>query len=337
MTPALVSLSRRAAAALVLPVVLSLAAALPARAGSLDPVTDRAVVLPQEPAVPDVGRRQRLGIAFSMTNDFFGDRHDRWRTGSMMMSYVRGPAWDGTAPAGFGDLIEFRLMSQVIAPVDLITPNPTDRPYAGAISLGVHTHMERRGIEMALGADLVVIGPQTGISSLHDDLHELFGSTRPSSAMLAGQIADTIRPTLVAEVGRSFDLGPSARLRPFVEARAGDETLLRLGADLIFGPAGRGELLVRDPVTGQRSRVVANAEPGFSFLLGADIAYVADSVYLPSSRGYTLSDHRDRLRAGLYWQGRRTGLFFGMTYLGEEFTAQPESQVVGTLQLKVTF
>ncbi|MDK3017412.1 lipid A-modifier LpxR family protein [Pseudodonghicola flavimaris] len=320
----------------------SLLIATAAQAGNLEtPAAEGTVALEaaQDSATDTAPgpRRHKLGVGAYMTNDFLGDHDDRWRTGAIGASYVRGYDWTGSAPAGFGELIEYRFLSQVIAPADLVSPNPADRPYAGAISLGVHSHMNRDGLELSLGGDLVFIGPQTGIDNLHENLHQLFGSTEPGAGMLANQIGNTVRPTAVAEIGRSFDLGGRARLRPFAEARAGDETLLRVGADLTFGPAGLGELLVRDPVTGQRYRVVTQAVPGFSFTLGGDIAYVADSVYLPSGRGYDLTDHRDRLRAGIHWQGRRTGIFFGMAYLGEEFRAQPESQVVGLLQVKMTF
>lgn len=297
------------------------------------------VVVPAAPvaAQPAPGRRQNLGIALVFDNDLVGDHDDRWRTGAIVGSYVRGYDWTGTAPAQLGELIEFRFLSQAIAPVDLVVPNPVDRPYAGMVSLGVHSHANRGGTELSLGADLVIVGPQTGIDSFQKSLHELFDSDPPSAAVLANQIPNTIRPTVVAEVARNYDLGGTAALRPFVEARLGDESLLRVGADLTFGAVGRGELLVRDPVTGQRYRVITQPERGFSFTLGGDIAYVADSIYLPSSRGYALSDHRDRLRAGVHWQGRRTGVFFGMTYLGEEFAAQPEGQVVGALQVNLTF
>lgn len=282
-------------------------------------------------------RRHGLGVGVFWGNDFLGDHDDRWRTGSIGGSYVRGYDWTGTAPAALGDLIEYRFLTQVIAPDDLVTPNASDRPYAGAISLGVHSHMNRGGLEVALGGDLVFIGPQTGVDNFHKTLHDLFGSVEPSAAMLANQIGNTVRPTAVAEVARSYDLSERTTLRPFVEARAGDETLLRVGADLMIGPAGRGELLVRDPVSGHRYRVISAGQRGFSFTFGGDIAYVADSVYLPSSRGYALSNHRDRLRAGVHWQGQRAGVFLGVAYLGEEFEAQPEGQTVGLLQVKLTF
>lgn len=282
-------------------------------------------------------KRHRIGYGRLTTNDLIGDGEDRWRTGSVTTSRIYGYGWDGAAPARFGDLIEFRLQGQIIAPQNLTTVDTSDRPWAGALSFGLHSHMQRGESEYALGADLVVIGPQTQLDSLQDALHDLLGAPRPSDAMLALQIPNKIRPTLVAEAGQVIDLGNAVSLRPFAEVRVGDETLVRIGADFNFGSVGRGELLVRESVTGQRYRAVYNSVPGYSFTVGGDIAYVADSVYLPEDRGYELTSHRDRARVGVHWQGENASAFYGLTYLGKEFSGQDEGQLTGSLRLKLRF
>ena len=71
--------------------------------------------------------------------------------------------------------------------------------------------------------------------------------------------------------------------------------------------------------------------------MGGDIARVADSVYLPQGRGHDLTPHRDRLRAGLRWQGENVWAFYGLTWLGREFETQPESQLVGSVSLRLRF
>lgn len=283
------------------------------------------------------GKRHRIGYGRLTTNDLIGDGEDRWRTGSITTSRIYGYGWDGAAPARFGELIEFRMQGQIIAPQSLTTVDTSDRPWAGALSFGLHSHMQRGKAEYALGADLVVIGPQTQLDSLQDALHGLLGAPRPSDDMLALQIPNKIRPTLVAEAGQTIDLGNAISLRPFAEARAGDETLVRIGADFNFGTIGRGELLVRESVTGQRYRAVYDSAPGYSFTIGGDIAYVADSVYLPEDRGYELTSRRDRARVGLHWQGEKASAFYGLTYLGKEFSGQDEGQVTGSLRLKLRF
>ena len=183
------------------------------------------------------------------------------------------------------------------------------------------------------------MGSSTGLGRFQDALHDLGGIARPSSGVLANQIGNQVRPTFVMETGRSVDLSPTANLRPFIEARAGAETLLRAGFDLSFGQVGKGELLVRDPVTGQRYRTIKNdGWSGVSFVVGADMAYVESSIFLPTDRGFSTTDSRDRVRAGLHFQNKNgAGGFYGVTWLGEEFEGQGGSQVVGSAQFNLRF
>lgn len=310
--------------------------AVQALAGS-EPAPGQAAEPAAEQLLPGTAARSRIGYGRLFTNDFLGDGKDRWRSGSIVSSRVWGPAWEGAAPAAFGALLELRLMGQVIMPANLSVPDPDNRPWAGALSAGLHSHMQRGKAEYALGADLVATGPQTRLDDFQGWLHDLLSAPSPSDAVLAAQIPDSFRPSLAAEAGRRMSLADGVSLRPFAEARAGDETLLRAGADLRFGGAGHDALWVRDPVTGQRYRAVEGTAQGVSFVVGGDMAYVARSIYLPESRGYQLTSRRDRLRAGLYWQGEGASAFYGLTYLGPEFEGQPEGQLTGSLRLNLRF
>jgi len=282
--------------------------------------------------------RERLGYGRLVTNDIFGDMQDRWRTGSIASSRVWGRGWNGAPPERFGDILELRFGGEIIAPNDAITPAPGDRPYAGALSVGLHTHFRTGALDMAVGADMVVTGPQTGLDGFQDALHSLLGVSGTSAGVRAAQIPDGLHPTLVVEAGHVVSLSERARLRPFVEGRAGVENILRAGADLTIGQMGRGELLVRDPVTGQRYRAIRQVDAGYSFVVGGDIAKVSDSVYLPASRGYRLTDRRERVRAGVHWQGESgQSAYYGLTWLGREFKAQSGGQLVGSLRLKLAF
>ncbi|WP_299726431.1 lipid A-modifier LpxR family protein [uncultured Tateyamaria sp.] len=282
--------------------------------------------------------RTRLGYGRLITNDFIGDGEDRWRTGSIQSSRIWGPAWTGTAPAGFGQLLELRLGAEILAPDDIRNVSASDRAYAGALSIGLHSHVQRGQVEIAVGGDLVFVGPQTGLDDFQDAFHDLLNVVRPSEAVRAAQIGNAITPTAVVEIGRNFTLSDSTVLRPFVEGRLGNETLGRVGFDLTFGQLGRGELLVRDAVTGHRYRAVEAEWSGYSFVLGADVAAVSDSEFLPEGGSVTLRDTRERLRAGLTWRSE-TGItaFYGLTYLGEEFEGQTEGQLVGSIRLRVPF
>ncbi|MDJ0820378.1 MAG: DUF2219 family protein [Paracoccaceae bacterium] len=281
--------------------------------------------------------RETLGYGRLVNNDSFGDVRDRWQTGSVSSSRVRGYGWDGMLPERAFSLIEYRVGSQLVAPDNLRQPAAGDRPYGGAISLGVHTHFARGMTEFAAGLDLVFTGPQTGLGEFQTAVHDAFGMKPPARAVLANQIGNAVHPTFVGEAGSSLTLGGRTVLRPFAELRWGVETLARVGADLTIGSVGQGELLIRDAVTGQRYRAVHERVPGFSYVVGGDIAYVDESAFLPADRGFALTDSRSRLRAGVHWQGEKNAAFYGVTYLSEEFQAQPEGQVVGSFRLQLRF
>ena len=285
----------------------------------------------------DVEDRAFLGYGRLFTNDLLGDGRDRWQTGSLSSSRIWGPVWTGEPPWQFGQLLELRLHGQVISGEELRGPDAFDRPWAGLLSVGAHSHVERSGWEFVAGADVVFVGPQTGLDSLQTAVHDWINAPEPSEAVLDGQIDNRIVPTFVAETARDFGLAPNVHLRPFGEVRAGDETLIRGGADLVVGSFGQAELLVRDPVTGQRYRTIRRDREGASLVLGADTAHVFDSIYLPRDRGIELTDYRNRLRAGLFLQGRRHSVFYGATWLGREFEGQSGSQVVGSVRIVLGF
>ncbi|MGR3323675.1 MAG: lipid A-modifier LpxR family protein [Pseudooceanicola sp.] len=278
--------------------------------------------------------RQFLGHGRLIDNDDFADFRDRWQTGSVAASYAWGPAWTGRPPSRPGQLLEFRILGRIIAPSRLDRVDRRDRPYANALSLGLHTHFDWDGLDVALGGDVVITGDQTGIYRIQQALHDTFGFDGPSDAVRAAGIGNGVHGAAVVEIGQEVSLG-RARLRPFVEARYGVEALARFGADLTFGGAGRGGLLVRDPVTGQRYQVVKSEPAGFSYVLGADFAAVTESIYLPEPAHDPLN--RLRLRAGVHWEGERARLFYGVTWLSREFAGQPNGQLVGSLRIDYDF
>jgi len=282
-----------------------------------------------------------LGHQRLFTNDLLGDGHDRWRTGSYALSWIRGEGWDGQLPNGFGQLIEYRFRSEIIAPANLLNPViGTDRRYVGALSFGAFSHMKMGRSDVSLGADLVVTGPQTGIGDFQSFIHRALGLGVPR--VLGSQIGNAVYPTVNFELGRDFDMatksGGRMSFRPFVEAQTGVETFVRIGGDMTFGQLGKGDMQVRDVVTGFRTPAIKGVRPrGVSFLLGGDMAYVANSKYLPAASGFTLQDPRMRLRAGIYAERESTSIFYGLTWLGREFTNQTGSQVVGSIAVRMHF
>lgn len=287
--------------------------------------------------------RVTLGWGRLFTNDLIGDGKDRWRTGSYTVSRVRGPAWSGPEGGGldgvgFGQIVEMRAHAAAISPASLTVPVAGDRRYAGVLSLGLASHFGWQGAQVALGAEMALTGPQTGVGSFQRRAHRLTGMLPPSAAVLAAQIGNRLHPGVNAEIGRDLALGGESRLRPYIEARAGLETLLRVGADVTFGQLGQDDLMLRDSGTGVRFRAVEGTRTeGISLTLGGDVARVFDTALLPAGGAAVASDSRYRVRAGVHWQGTRAAAFYGLTYLSPEFEAQPEGQLVGALSLNLRF
>jgi hypothetical protein len=282
---------------------------------------------------------QYLGVSQVFNNDWFGmpigDRFDRWRTGSYQVSVFLGrDDWDGALPSDPFALMEYHFRGEIIAPDNLSAPAPGDRLYAPALYFGAATHFEFRGLEVAASADLVLTGDQTGLMGFHDRIHQTFGGTDVDLSNFI--IEDGIYLNATVEGGRTFDVGTS-EVRPFVEAQVGMETLVRVGGDFRFGAYDADALLIRDTVTGQRViGIPSDGGGGFSFTAGGDVAYVGDSVLLPRD-GPDAESIRYRLRGGVNYAFGPADLFYGVTYLSEEFEGQDEGQLEGTLSLMLRF
>ena len=278
--------------------------------------------------------RAVLGYGRLFSNDFLGDGQDRWRSGSYVFSQIRGYEGSAPRPSEIGEVLEWRARTDILAPENLVTPAAGDRRYAGVFSFEAYTHWQKASVEYSAGGGLAFVGPQTGLGNFQSTVHKWIDAGEPD---LSNQIEDSIYPTATFEAARTYSLGETGTVRPFVEAMAGPETLLRVGADMVVGRLGGDELFLRDSGTGQLYQGTRSAETGTSFVLGGDIAYVADSKYLAESDGYVLTDSRQRLRAGLRWQSENTTVFYGLTWLSEEFEAQPEGQTIGSLKIQFQF
>ncbi|NBD30477.1 MAG: DUF2219 family protein [Alphaproteobacteria bacterium] len=282
--------------------------------------------------------RQTLGWGRILNNDFIGDGKDRWRSSSYGVSLVRGPDWSGALPGRAGQILEFRVRGEIVAPRALNGPDSADRAYAGMLSVGLHTHWARHGVDANMGIDLVATGPQTGWSDAQDWFHDLVNQPRPSPAVIANQVPDGLHPAVTVELGYPVALSARAEARPFIEAQYGLEDLVRVGVDLRLGRLGEGALDLRDPTTGQRYRAITQDRGGWEWVAGADYAMVGDSALFPDDFGTRARDSRWRLRLGGHWQGgKNVTFFYGATYLSEEYVGQTEGQVVGSIKLNFKF
>lgn len=276
-----------------------------------------------------------LGFGRLFSNDFFGDGHDRWRTGSYQWSLIRGPGWNGARPATLGEIVEYRFRSDIIAP-GRVTRGTVDRPYVGALSFGVHSHAALGAVDISLGADVVALGPQTGLAEAQDWYHDLLGLPQVNGT--DSQIADAFRLAGTAEAALPLHLSDRVLVRPFAEAQAGVEDTVRIGADVVLGRVGQADLLTRDATTGHLIRAVEGPATGLAVTAGLDWGIVGNTLYLPEDEGFSALDDRWRARAGVHWQmAPRTSFFYGVTWLSEEFEGQPEGQLLGSLKLNFNF
>lgn len=274
-----------------------------------------------------------LGHASVFNNDYFGDGNDRWRTGSSSHAHFFGEPWDGSLKEA--GIYEFRLRGEVVAPTDASKP-PTvgERPFVGMIAIGGAKLFRSHSFDMRLGAELAIIGPQTGVSDFVADAHEFLGFKHPRAA--DGELPNDLAPTASFEISRTFHrtVERPFELRPFAEAQIGVETYGRIGFDAFFARGVTGDLLSRDVVSGQMMTVITRQDAGsLTPMIGADIAYVWDSAYLPRSSGLTHKRYRMRLRSGLRRVGAAQDLFFGMSWLSPEYEGQAGGQVLGSFSI----
>ncbi|MEJ6397462.1 lipid A-modifier LpxR family protein [Yoonia sp. 208BN28-4] len=279
--------------------------------------------------------RDHLGDSSMFTNDFLGDRGDRWRTGSFTYSHVRGSGPYTAAPRAFGDILEFRLRTDIFAPSGG-SDFPGDRPYAGAVSLGVLTHWQENDRLYTFGAEVTAIGPQTGLSDIQRDFHDRYSLPQPP--FVDQQLGDAFALNLHAETATKVHVSDRLSARNFLSLDAGAETLVRIGSDLRFSGFGHNDLMLRDVVTGHLHSATEHAGTGWALTAGADMAHVVDSIFLPADRVAGLEDMRFRARGGVEYKfSPSAAVFYGATYLSPEFEGQPEGQVVGSLRLNFNF
>ena len=287
------------------------------------------------PAPVVAQERETIGSARLFNNDVIGDRRDRWQTGGYGVSTFRGPAWTGELPTTPGVILEYRVRADVRAPDNLNNPAAGDRLYAGTWWLGVHTHFDWHGFDVSSGVDVAITGEQSRLRALQAGIHDLF--SMPSVNIGASEQVDNgIFLHGTVEIARDIEFA-SGYVRPFVELQGGVETMARAGVDVTLGQLGSDGLRTRDPVTGQRISGITDSEGGWSALLGADIAYVYASEFFPATLGPDFEDTRTRVRAGVNYGFGSSNLFYGVTYLSEEFVGQSEGQLVGSLTLDFRF
>jgi len=276
-----------------------------------------------------------LGYGRLVTNDLLGDGKDRWRTGSVsaFRMYVQDDV--DLKYLKLGEAVELRTHFEVVAPSDLQAEDGGDRPWGGAISLGLHSPFHYGPLHMSLGADVHFIGKNSGLTQFQQDLHNGLGIKQAGDAVVNNQIKDETVIGGAAEVAYPIGLTDRVQARPFGEMRTGLEDVARVGVDVYFGALDATPAMSRDPVTGHRYPVnVEQAQDrGMLFSLGYDHTQVEKSRFLPSDSNASHEPTRSRTRMGMTFKRGSWSVFGGLTMMGKEFKDQDGEQVLGSIRL----
>jgi len=277
----------------------------------------------------------KVGSIGSFTNDALGDTHDRWQTASYQRSWIFEA---GDLPVA--EALELRFRGQIVSPWhDSLQPGG-DRPYATALGLGAFGHGDVLGLEVRGGAELLAIGDQTGLDWVQYTAHDLMGYDGGYDPRLRNDphVPNDFDGKLELEVARSISFGGTGLLRPYIYGEAGAETALRAGADIVFGHLADMDdrYWVRDVVTGQPLPTDLHRR-GFSLIAGFDAGEVYDSYTIPTGSEVDLERSRMRARIGVKGDVGNLGIFFGQSWISEEFTGQVEPQRLGTLSVSLAF
>ncbi|SOH93054.1 hypothetical protein SAMN06273572_101908 [Monaibacterium marinum] len=285
----------------------------------------------------------QIGSIGNFTNDAIGDGNDRWQSAS----YQRSWFYNGNVFAP-DDAVEFRLRGQIVSPwtgqSDYVDPaNPgagavsRNRSYGSALGFAAYAHTRTGAFETRIGAELLVIGGQTGLHSLQHQAHDLLGldSSYDGRNRNDPRISNSIGGTVEVEFAANYSIQNEFRVRPYALAQAGSETTVRFGSDFIFGPLAVSDehRWTRDAVTGMPLTAGMHDIEGFSFIAGADIGHAESSYLFPNNSQVDIEETRVRARLGVQAKIGMFSVMFGQTWMSEEFDGQDEAQRIGSLSI----
>lgn len=271
------------------------------------------------------------------TNDFIGDGHDRWRSGSYSLNL-------GYEDDRFGVPYDIRLRSEIISGWgSSLQSDNDDRMYVGALGLGAFVNQNFGFADLTLGGEILAVGDQTGMADLQGAAHDAFGMSNDSynpDTEPHAHIEDKFTGMLSAEGAMNYYFGSNGLVRPYAGAQYGYETFLRAGADVVIGNMSNADRWSRDPVSGfiqPSSSNRADAMEGFNLVAGLDFTAVTDSEFFPSESDVDLEPMRVRARLGGQASFGGFSVFYGATHLTKEFESQYEGQTVGTISIERLF
>lgn len=279
-------------------------------------------------------RRSYVGEVGSFTNDFFGDGHDRWRSGSYQRSYYS----EGLQFSRIRG-IELRTRGELFTPWRPTPRQELNVLYSTLLGFGASAHTTIAGLDTRAGAEFLLLGDLSGLEFVQRTFHEGMGMEKsfdPSRDDVES-VKNGIDFRLDLEVGRKLRLNGTSIVRPYAEFVVGADEAISVGADLIFGNLASAERWTRDVVTGRLLTPEVNQIRGISFIGGWDTRSVYSSVHLPRNSAVELEPVQHRVRMGIQSSTGFTNFFIGQAWISPDFVGQPESQRLGMLSVSFAF
>ena len=274
------------------------------------------------------------GEAGSFTNDYFGDGHDRWRSGSYQRSYYseryRIKRTDGS---------ELRVRGEMVTPWTPSRQPGGDIAYSTLLGFGAFAHTNFLGLETRGGGEVLLIGDISGMEFIQRSFHEAFQmdtSFDPSRDDIE-RVEDRVALRFELETARTIRLGSRAAVRPYMELTFGADQAVTVGTDMILGNIALAEVWTRDVVTGRLLTPQVDQIPGMSLVAGWDARLNDSYVHLPDDQSVDLEEITYRSRVGLQTNIAFANVFVGQAWLSPIFVGQAEHQRVGMLSISFDF
>lgn len=275
------------------------------------------------------------GEVSNFTNDYFGDGHDRWHSGSYQKSYF----FDEITGSQLFKKLELRGRTQIVTPWKGDVVAGEDRPYSSAIALGAFVHGSAGILETRAGGEFIISGDQTGLPNLQAFAHDSLGMSGSYNPLTRDDphLDDAFGFRGEAEVAFKSQMSETFMMRPFAEQTFGVDQASTVGVDVVWGTLSANEVWTRDAVTGQLLSASKRNADLFTLVAGVDYSNVSKSMHFEEGSYAELQNEQYRVRVGSITRIHNMTLFFGQTWLSEQFVGQPEVQRVGSMAIDWVF
>jgi hypothetical protein len=282
-------------------------------------------------AEPTQNYRGEVG---SFTNDYFGDGHDRWRSGSYQRSY-----YSQRNQNQWVDGIELRWRSEIVTPWTPSKQRGGDVPFSTALGFGGSLHRNIGALETRVGGEILVLGELTGLELVQRGVHDGLGmeeSYDPNRNNVE-HVENGVDLRFDLEIATTIHINPNSMIRPYTAITFGGDQETMVGADIVLGSLARAEIWTRDVVTGRLLTPQVAQFRSLSLVAGWDARSVDASIHLPEGSRVDMEPEQFRTRIGLQVNNAFLDFFIGQAWLTSSFVNQAEPQRVGMLSVAFAF